>query len=220
VIRRVLPWAASALFAGACLLPVPGDALGQAASEGPPPPPPGEIPGLLASEEGRAAALEGIRARALALEGAEATLWVQLLAVARKTEPGSGALAARAVLRAEAGDAEAAAELLEGGLEGAPEEDRAPLLALAAHLVERDAPDRAAALRERLLESAPEASDAMEARLRLARFRAGPGGDREGAVALLEELLVTSPDHPVAPEARRLLQDIRGGGSIREGGGA
>lgn len=179
--------------------------------EEPPPPPPDEIPALLENEESRAEALAGIRARAETLSGARATLWTQLLAVASRAGPEAGPLAARAVLRADAGDPAGGVELVEAGLDELDDGERVTLLALAAHLAEAESPERAARLRERLLALDPEAPEAPEATLRLARYLTGPGEEPERAVELLEDLVVRDPDHSSAPEARRLIRQIRDG---------
>jgi len=180
------------------------------------PPPPESIPGLLAgdgpgspTEAERAAAMAGIRARASTLSQESATRWIQLLAVVEKSEPAAGVLAARAVLRADDGDGLGGARILEDGMDGVSGEDRPSLLAMAAHLLDPDHPERAADVRRRLLELAPDAPEATEARLRLARHLAGPGQDAKRAVELLEDLIVADPGHPMAPDARRLLQSIR-----------
>lgn len=184
---------------------------------------PHEIPGLLASDEGRARGIAAIHSRAAGLPSERATAWVQLLAVAEKTAPRTGALAARALLAAEEGGGARGAGLLLEALDGAGSAaapgalaeaegaDRAALLAFAAHLVEGPEPGRAFEIRHRLLEEHPDAPEAQEARFRVARYLVNRDGDRARAQALLEELIVGAPNHPLAPAARRLLQEIRGG---------
>lgn len=175
--------------------------------------PPERIPELLASgsDEGRVEAMALIRDRAEALASSpeRATAWVQLLALVEKSTAASGALAARALLAAdgEGGQPIGTRLALEG--EDVPEEDRPALLAFAAHLVEPEDAAAAAELRRRLLETAPGAPEAPEARFALARHLAGPGGDRVEAQALLEALIVDGPNRPIAPAARRLLQELR-----------
>jgi hypothetical protein len=184
------------------------------------PPPPERIPYLLAGTEGhppsetdRLAALSGIQAQATARRDSEATLWLQLLAVAEKSGPAAGALAARSVLAAEEGTPEAGADLLDGGLALAEQDDLPGLLALAAHLVDGRDPGRAASYREALLETKADAPEAWEARLLLARFLAREREGTDRALELLEDLIVNRPGHPVAPEARRLFQSLRNPGS-------
>ncbi|GEM_PF-3466131 len=172
-------------------------------------PEPQAIPELLASGQDRARALAGIGARAEELSGRRATLWIQLLAVAEKGGPEAGALAARALLHADEGEPAEGAGLIRSELDTVPEADRPALLGLAAHLLDGPDPAEAAELRTRLLDLAPDASEAPEAALRLARYLAGPGEDRERAVELLEELIVSAPNHPVAPTARHMLTEIR-----------
>lgn len=175
-------------------------------------PEPAAVPELLASADDRDRALQVIRARAVALasDPERATPWIQLLALVEGTGPEAGSLAARALLQAEGGGRPAeAASQVEGGLEEVPEEDRASLLAFAAHLMEEAEPARAAALREALLEVAPGAPEATEARFLLARHLADVEGERARALQLLEELVVGAPSHPMAPAARHLLEELR-----------
>lgn len=187
--------------------------LGQAAEA---PPAPDRIPGLLAGEAGapateadRMAALAAIQARASALSQESATRWLQLLALVEKSGSEAGALAARAVLAAEEGEGEDGIRALETGLDEVPTDDRPALLALAAHLADPVDAARAAGFRGQLLKLDPDAAEAPEAGLRLARHLAGRGGDPDRAVEVLEALIVANPNHPVAPEARRLLQSVR-----------
>jgi hypothetical protein len=174
---------------------------------------PDRIPELLASggDEDRARAMAAIRDRAEALASSpeRATAWVQLLVLVEKSASESGALAARALLAVDQEGGRRTGTQLAREAEEAPEEDRAALLAFAAHLVEPEDEAAAADLRRRLLDAAPGAPEAPEARFALARYLAGPGGDRARARELLESLIVDGPNRPIAPAARRLLQELR-----------
>lgn len=168
-----------------------------------------EVARLLASPESREEGLRAVAVRALSLPPDRATLWIQLMATAERTGPEAGGLAARAVARAEERDAPGAVDLLLGGVEGeVPAEDRPALVALAGHLLEERDPARGAELRRRLIAEWPDALEAPEAQVQLARHLLARDGAPEAAEALelLEALLVRRPNHPLAPEARRLRQ--------------
>jgi hypothetical protein len=193
---------------------------------GPGPSSPGSLPGdtipsaeevarLLGSQDSRDQGLQAIILRASSLPTDRATLWIQLLATAERTGVEAGGLAARAVARADGRDAPGGVALLLEGMEGGlPEEDRAPLLALASHLLTEPDPVRAAELRRRLIQEWPEALEVPEAQVQLARHLLDQGGEaaRGEAVEVLEALLLRRPNHPLAPEARRLRQ-----GALRPG---
>ena len=171
------------------------------------------IPALLLVERRRGDARAAILGRSRAVHGAEATLWLELYTVVDEVAPESGSRAVRALLESAAPQGvEAAAARLTEEAEGIPEEDRPVLLGFAALLLQPAHPEPAAELWERILEEAPDSPRVVEAALYLARHRAGPGADRDGAGALLEEIIVAFPGHPLAPEARRLLGQIRGAG--------
>ena len=176
---------------------------------------PAGIPDDLRDPETRSQALARILEVAESREGPVRTLWVQGLAVAEKTSPEIGARAVEALLRAEAGDIEAAAWALAEwpGPDEMKGDDRAALLALAARLLDGADPEGGAQLRERLLAAHPAAPEAVETRLRLARYLAARESDedRSRALALVEDLIVDTPDHPLAPEARRFLAQLRRG---------
>jgi hypothetical protein len=170
-----------------------------------------ELSRNLADPEGRALALERIRSRAAESNGPRATRWSQVLVMAEKGSAEAGGLAVQGVLDAEAGDPTGGARRILEGLDGVEPEDRPGLLFLASHLMEADEPEEAASLRRQLLELDPEASEAQEVRLALARHlaRSREADHRDEARSLLEELVVMAPSHPLAPEARRLLSTLR-----------
>ncbi|TVR58873.1 MAG: hypothetical protein EA422_15560 [Gemmatimonadales bacterium] len=176
---------------------------------------PAGIPDELRDPDTRSQALARILEVADSRDGPIRTLWVQGLAVAEKTTPETGARAIEALLRAEAGEAQAGAWALAEwpGHDEMKGDDWAALLALAARLLDADDPEGGAELRERLLAAYPAAPEAVETRLRLARYLADQGSDedRARALTLVEDLIVEAPDHPLAPEARRFLAELRRG---------
>jgi tetratricopeptide (TPR) repeat protein len=131
----------------------------------------------------------------------------------RLSEPGKRSLASAGVRAHRGRPAEAAVSLAEAAGALAPT-DGAPLLAEAARLAERGgAVDAAADLRRRLVDEHPDAAEAAEATLALARHEAVAGGDRDEAIRLLEELITRRPNAAVVPEARLELQRLRNRGS-------
>ncbi len=224
----VTPGAAAGEVLGAAPGAVAGTAAEEAHRASLPPsvapdtvPSPEEVVRLLSGEATRDEGLRAVAARAISLPPDRATLWVQLMATVERTGVAAGTLAARAVVRADDRDAASGVGILLEGMDGdLPEEDRAPLVALAAHLAAEGTPDRAAELRRRLLREWPDALEAPEAQVELARhlLQGGGAGAREEAVELLEGLLVRRPNHPLAPEARRLRQEAaRGAGAGSDG---
>ncbi len=180
----------------------------------PPPPPPAEIPALLAAGgESAGLAKVGILHRVGELPEPRATRWVQLYALVGTASPGGSALAASGLLEAEEEREREGAGAIVEGIEGLPDEDRLPLLAFAALLLERADPDEAARLRERFVEESPEVGEGppqgYEVRVRLARRLIETGGSRDRAAGLLEAVILAAPNHPVTPEARRLLAGLR-----------
>ena len=208
--------AAVLLPAGAARAQLPGLALPAA--------PAGEAAGVSewagwVEEEG---GLERVRvaimteiARSSASEG---TLWAALLTVLEQVEGPAAAEAIRAVgLAVEAQGLVASNRIMEA-LPGAGAEGRASLLALAAHLAEREDEARAAELREALLGGHPEVPEAAEARLLLAAWLLRTAGREDEGMAHLEALITGAPAHPLAPEARRLFEAHRAGGPEGAGG--
>jgi hypothetical protein len=164
-------------------------------------------------EAGRTALAEALPG----LAPARATEAIQLLSLLGGSSPRGAEALARAAVLEHAGDQAGAASLLEAQLGQLPEGDRAALLSQAARF--RDGTGDVAggaALRRRLLAEHPEAPEAPDAMLALARHQArSPAGLAE-AVALLETLILESPESPVVPDARRELQRLR----ARMAGGA
>jgi hypothetical protein len=176
------------------------------------PPPPEAIPGLLASDQGRTAAMTGIRHLAIERPEAEATLWTQLFALASAASSPASVLAAESLVGAVAEPDMDAGARIEARLGEFEADDRLPLLAFAALLSDRVDAARAAVLRARFVEESPDLlegpAQGFEVRVRLARHLAGPGGDRAAAAEMLREVILAGASHPVAPEARRLLSEI------------
>lgn len=122
-------------------------------------------------------------------------------------------LAAEATLRSLRGEAAAGADLVEEGFVRTRAADHPPLLALAARLsAQAGDVERAARLYEVVVTRHPDASEAAEATLALARWKARSPGGLPAAVALLEDFIVRQPSSPAAPEARRELTRLRAGG--------
>lgn len=178
--------------------------------------------GYLALAGGRIReAVEALRRAAEELGPERATPVVELVTLLGSVSETAATLAARGAVRAHAGDPAAASDTIAGGLENVPLDDRPALLALAARLAD-DAGDaaRGADLRERLVRDFPDAAEAPEAVVRLARFRARSLEGREEAAELLERLILDRPGSAVVPQARRELQRIRGQIPGTRGGGA
>ncbi|MGD8319644.1 MAG: hypothetical protein PVJ02_04305 [Gemmatimonadota bacterium] len=160
---------------------------------------------------------EGRRSLLLALPGLEpavATEVIQLVGLLGRLSHGAGAVLARAEVLGHEGRGEAAADTLVAALDDLPGAEQPAVLAEAARLASRGgAGSRAADLRTRLLETYPDAPEAAEAALALARYRARTPEGRDEAIRLLEELVLDRPDAAVAPDARRELERLRRGRS-------
>lgn len=144
------------------------------------------------------------------LSPVRATSVIELLAVLESAGPRGGELAGRVAALAHRGRGAEALELLRSGLDGVALDDRPGLLALGARIAEAAGyAEDAGAFRARLVRDYPDAAEAPEAAIRLARYRAGdPEGDREAA-RILEELILSRPDAAVVPEARRELEKLK-----------
>ena len=77
---------------------------------------------------------------------------------------------------------------------------------------EIDQQGEAARLRESLAATFPESSEAPEAILQLARYRAATPTGVPAAIELLEELILARPNSAVVPVARRELERLRASG--------
>ncbi len=143
----------------------------------------------------------------------EATDVIQLAGLLGRLSQGGVSVLAEARVRARQDEPVAGAALVEEALPELPPEDRAPLLAEAARMVDAVSPDRAAALRRRIVEEHADADEAAEAALELARAVAREPGGRAEAVAILERLITSRPGAAVVPTARRELERLRESGS-------
>lgn len=151
-----------------------------------------------------------------------AALWLRLAASMDRLPPNLVGTAAHAVLRSDpaveadrAMRLEAATGLRDVALELTVSEQPV-LLALAAHLLEPEAPGEALDLRRRYLAAGFEGPEAAEVVIAVARALldgaaadGGSAGEPEEAPAaealrILENFLEADPTHPMAPEGRRL----------------
>lgn len=167
--------------------------------------------GYLALHGGRTdEAVAALRGAVEGLDPQEATPVVELITLLGGVSGPGAEVAGRAAVLAHGGAPGAGADSVMAGLARVSLDDRPPLLSLAARLAERagDA-GGAAAIRRRLIDDFPDASETPEAVVRLARHRARSDGGREEALRLLEQLIVNRPESAVVPEARRALQRIR-----------
>lgn len=146
------------------------------------------------------------------LEPSRATAVIQFVALVGRLPPEAAPLLARGGALAAAGRGGEAARVLEGALDPGASAMGAPLLAQGARWAEEAGEvDEAARLRERLLVDFPDAPEAEEGALALARALGSIPAGRGRAVALLEGLLHRAPGSAVAPDARRELERLRGG---------
>ncbi len=143
------------------------------------------------------------------LPSARGTTVLRLVSLLDRVEEPADRLAAQAFLAIEDGEPEEALRILEEGLEEAREEDRAPLLALAADAADRFDRERSVQLRTRLFEQHPDALETVEAAIALARYHSATLEGAEEALAILEAVIVARPNHPLAPEARRHFERLR-----------
>jgi hypothetical protein len=153
---------------------------------------------------------QGRQALLLALPGlppSQATGVIQFVGLLGRLSPAGANLLAHAGVRAHEGKGDDAAALVGDGLEEVPEGDRGALLAEAARMAVTE--ETAAGLRVRLLEGYPDAPEAAEASLALARYRARTPDGVEEAIRLLEDLVTNRPNAAVVPDARRELERLR-----------
>ena len=156
---------------------------------------------------------EGRKALLLALPGmppAQATEVIQFAGLLGRLSPPAADLVAEAGVRAHEGKGDEAAGVLSDAVDQVAEGERPTLLAEAARLA--DAGDTAAELRTRLIHEYPDAPEAAEASLALARWHATTPDGRAEAIRLLEDLVTRAPNAAVAPDARRELERLRKAG--------
>ena len=155
----------------------------------------------------RAALLEAVAG----LEPSRATEAIQLALLLGRLSGAGAAAVARAAVAAHRGQAQEAALTLERAAADLPGTERAPVLAQAARLADQVAAHAdAARMRTTLMLEHPDAAEAAEATLELARWHARTRAGVATAVRLLEELIIRTPSNALVPDARRELQRLRG----------
>lgn len=150
---------------------------------------------------------------AAGLSASDATAIVQLVGILDRVGEQAAELAGRVSIARRREGAAAAFSLVNELVHALPPEDQPPLLAMAARIAdEADRPGEAARLRESLAATFPESSEAPEAILQLARYRASTPTGVPAAVVLLEDLILARPNSAVVPVARRELERLRASG--------
>ena len=143
----------------------------------------------------------------------EATAIVQLIGILDRVGEQAAALAGRVAIARHREGADAAFSLVNDAVHALPPDDQPPLLAMAARIADEiDQQSEAARLRESLAATFPESSEAPEAILQLARYRATTPTGVPAAIELLEELILARPNSAVVPVARRELERLRASG--------
>ena len=168
----------------------------------------------LALEAGnRESARINLMLAARGLPATEATAIVQLIGVLDRVGEQAGALAGRVSIARQREGPDAAFSLVNETVHALPPDDQPPLLAMAARIADEiDQQGEAARLRESLAATFPESSEAPEAILQLARYRATTPTGVPAAIELLEELILARPNSAVVPVARRELERLRASG--------
>lgn len=147
------------------------------------------------------------------LPATEATAIVQLIGILDRVGEQAAALAGRVSIARHRDGAGAAFSLVNDAVHALPPDDQPPLLAMAARIADEiDQQGEAARLRESLAATFPESSEAPEAILQLARYRATTPTGVPTAIELLEELILARPNSAVVPVARRELERLRASG--------
>jgi tetratricopeptide (TPR) repeat protein len=155
---------------------------------------------------GRLALLEAVDG----LSPVMATEVIQFASLLQRLSPAGAVLLAEAGTLAHHGDGRAAADAVATELGAIQEEDRPALLGEAARWADRGgARPEAAELRRRLLDEFPDAPEAAEASLSLARYLGRTRAGIDQAIAILEVLVTERPNAAVVPEARRELERLR-----------
>ena len=156
------------------------------------------------------------RARAALIEAvdglspARATDAIQLASLLGRLSPGGATAVAQAAVDGHRGRGRQAALTLEQRVPELSPADRPMALAAAARLaVGDDGAEDAARMHEALLLGHPDAAEAAEAALALARWHARTRAGVGAAIQLLEELILKDPAGVIAPEARRELQRLK-----------
>lgn len=143
----------------------------------------------------------------------EATPVIQFTGLLERVSEEGGQALARAEVRAHRGEAREGARELAAAVPDLDPEDAPLLLAEAARIAERGGADRVAAeIRRTLVEGHPDAAEAAEASVALARFWARTPDGVPAAIRLLEELITVRPNAAIVPDARRELERLRARG--------
>ena len=145
------------------------------------------------------------------LSPARATGAIQLASLLGRLSPGGATVVAQAAVEGHRGRGREAALTLEQRVPELPPGDRPMALAAAARLAvgDRGAED-AARIHMALLQGYPDAPEAAEAVLTVARWHARTRAGMSAAIQLLEELILKDPVGVLAPEARRERQRLKG----------
>ncbi|MYH48877.1 MAG: hypothetical protein F4151_04935 [Gammaproteobacteria bacterium] len=168
---------------------------------------------LALEADNRESARINLMLAARGLPATEATAIVQLIGILDRVGEQAAALAGRVAIARHREGADAAFPLVNEAVHALPPDDQPPLLAMAARIADEiDQQSEAARLRESLAATFPESSEAPEAILQLARYRATPPTGVPAAIELLEELILARPNSAVVPVARRELERLRASG--------
>jgi len=158
---------------------------------------------------------EGRRALLLAVSGLEpsvATGVIQFAGLLGRLSAQGADLLSKAGVLAHGGRSAEGSALIAASVGELPAADQAPLLAEAARMASRGTlEEQAASLNRRILDEHPDAPEAAEAALSLARYRAAQPDGLQEAITILEELVIQRPNAAVAPDARRELEKLRRG---------
>ena len=168
---------------------------------------------LALEADNRESARINLMLAARGLPATEATAIVQLIGILDRVGEQAAALAGRVAIARHREGADAAFPLVNEAVHALPPDDQPPLLAMAARIADEiDQQSEAARLRESLAATFPESSEAPEAILQLARYRATTPTGVPAAIELLEELILARPNSAVVPVARRELERLRASG--------
>jgi tetratricopeptide (TPR) repeat protein len=145
------------------------------------------------------------------LSPARATDAIQLASLLGRLSAAGTTVVAQAAVEGHRGRGRQAALALEKRVPELPATDRPIALAEAARLaVGGGGTEDAARMHTVLVQSYPDAAEAAEAALALARWHARTRSGMGTAVQLLEGLILKDPGSSIAPEARRELQRLKG----------
>jgi tetratricopeptide (TPR) repeat protein len=147
------------------------------------------------------------------LPPAEATGLIQLAGLLGRVSPPGVRLLSEAHVMAHRGRPLGGADRLAQGVDSVPAQERATLLAEAARLAGQEDGTEATGLWRRVLEDHPDAPEAAEAALEVAKALGTDPEGREEAMSILEQLITSRPNAAVVPTARRELERLRRSGT-------